>query len=126
MNDDYLWDRTGEPDKEVQNLEEVLATLRYQQRPLQLPITRPIATRRSFAPGLAIAAAIALLLLGATLWLRFHRAAAAPAPAATNQLPRHDANQPLPKSAATLATPPKNATNADNNNQRKSARTENA
>ena len=35
MNDDYLWDRTGEPDPEIQQLEEVLGTLRYQPRALR-------------------------------------------------------------------------------------------
>jgi hypothetical protein len=96
MNDDYLWDRTGEPDKEVQDLEEVLGTLRYQPRPLSLPATTSISRRRSFVPGLAIAATIALLVLAATLWLRFHRA---PAP---NQVVRQSApnsNLPLPKSS---------------------------
>jgi hypothetical protein len=35
MKEDYLWDKTGEPDPEIQQLEEILGTLRYQ--PLQLP-----------------------------------------------------------------------------------------
>ena len=34
---DYLWDKTGEPDPEVQELEEILGTLRYQPRPLDIP-----------------------------------------------------------------------------------------
>ena len=34
---DYLWDKTGEPDPEVQELEEILGTLRYQPRPLEIP-----------------------------------------------------------------------------------------
>ena len=29
MNDDYLWDKTGQPDPEIQKLEEILGTLRY-------------------------------------------------------------------------------------------------
>ena len=29
---DYLWDKTGEPDPEIQQLEEILGTLRYQPR----------------------------------------------------------------------------------------------
>ena len=36
---DYLWDKTGEPDPEVQQLEEILSTLRYQPRPLEIPRT---------------------------------------------------------------------------------------
>jgi len=70
MNDNYLWDRTGEPDADVQQLEELLGTLRYQPRPLEIPATINTGRRRTFIP-LAIAAAIALLVLGAGLWIRF-------------------------------------------------------
>jgi hypothetical protein len=70
MNDKYLWDRTGEPDAEVQQLEELLGTLRYQPRPLEIPATINIRRKRTFIP-LAIAAAIALLMIGAGLWVRF-------------------------------------------------------
>lgn len=73
MNDDYLWDRTGEPDPEIQQLEEVLGTMRYQAQPLELPAgTRPGRERRYF-PRLAVAAAIALMILSAGLWVRMHR-----------------------------------------------------
>jgi len=73
MNDDYLWDRTGEPDPEIKELEEVLGTLRYQPQPLELPAAiRPVRERRYF-PSLAIAAAIVLMILAAGLWLRVHR-----------------------------------------------------
>ena len=108
MNDDYLWDRSGEPDKEVQDLEEVLSTLRYQPRPLELPATTPKATRRSFAPGLAIAATIALLVLGATFWLLLHRAPLL-APAETvKQFTRKPGSQtgPQPLPGATGPSPP--------------------
>jgi len=70
MNDNYLWDRTGEPDAEVQELEELLGSLRYQPRPLEIPATINLRQRRTFIP-LAVAAAVALLLLGAGLWIRF-------------------------------------------------------
>ena len=70
MNDKYLWNRTGEPDAEVQQLEELLGTLRYQPRPLEIPATINIRRRRTFVP-LAIAAAIALLMIGTGLWVRF-------------------------------------------------------
>lgn len=73
MNDDYLWDRTGEPDPDVQELEEVLGTLRYQVQPLELPAgMRPDRERRPL-PRLAIAAAIALMILAVGLWLRVNR-----------------------------------------------------
>ena len=49
MSDDYLWDRTGEPDPEIQKLEEVLGTLRYQPRPLRIPAAcRSVASAASF------------------------------------------------------------------------------
>jgi hypothetical protein len=70
MNDKYLWDRTGEPDAEVQQLEDLLGSLRYQPRPLEIPATMKTRRRRTFIP-LAIAAAIALLMIGAGLWVRF-------------------------------------------------------
>ena len=70
MNDNYLWDRTGEPDAEVQELEELLGSLRYQPRPLEIPATMNLRRKRTFIP-LAVAAAVALLLLGAGLWIRF-------------------------------------------------------
>lgn len=66
MKDDYLWDKTGQPDPEIQKLEEILGTLRYQPRPLELPVPR----RRSYFPLLAIAASVLLALLAAGVWLR--------------------------------------------------------
>jgi hypothetical protein len=65
MKDDYLWDKSGQPDPEIQKLEEILGTLRYQPRPLELPVSR----RRSYVPLLAIAASL-LVLLAAGIWLR--------------------------------------------------------
>jgi hypothetical protein len=70
MDNNYLWDRTGEPDGEVQQLEELLGSLRYQPRPLEIPATMTVGRKRTFIP-LAVAAAIAVLILGAGLWLRF-------------------------------------------------------
>ena len=66
MKDDYLWDKTGQPDPEIQKLEEILGTLRYQPRPLELPVSR----RRSYFPLLAIAASLLLAVLAAGVWLR--------------------------------------------------------
>ena len=64
MNDDYLWDKSGQPDPEIQQLEEILGTLRYQPKPLNLP------RRRSYFPLLAIAATVVLALLTGGLWLQ--------------------------------------------------------
>jgi Flp pilus assembly protein CpaB len=66
MKDDYLWDKSGQPDPEIQKLEEILGTLRYQPRPLELPVPR----RRSYFPLLAIAASVLLALFAAGVWLR--------------------------------------------------------
>src|SRR2546423_6985801 len=69
MNDNYLWDRTGKADAEVQRMEELLGTLRYQPKPLQIPASMKIGGKRNYAP-LAIAAALALLVLAAGIWIR--------------------------------------------------------
>lgn len=71
MNDDYLWDKSGEPDPQIQQLEEILGTLRYQPKPLELPEELPAARpRRNYLPLLAIAATVAIALLATGLWLR--------------------------------------------------------
>jgi hypothetical protein len=78
---DYLWDKTGEPDPEIQQLEEILGTLRYQPRALEIPadlhgniqIRRERSFFRGSAPGLAIAATIALVVLGLGLWFGLQR-----------------------------------------------------
>lgn len=83
---DYLWDRTGERDAEVERLESLLGAFAHRARPLELPAeeSSPAAprapwlngfagrllARRLFAPaGLAAAAALALVIFGAAAWL---------------------------------------------------------
>ena len=83
VNDaDYLWDKTGEPDPEIQQLEEILGTLRYQPRPMEIPAGLHIDRERSFfrshATPLAIAATVAMLLLGLGLWLGLQRVQKSP------------------------------------------------
>jgi hypothetical protein len=78
---DYLWDKTGEPDPEIQQLEEILGTLKYQPRPLEIPaglsvglaVGRERSFFRSAAPGLAIAATLAMLLIGLGVWFAWQR-----------------------------------------------------
>lgn len=60
---DYLWDRSGEPDAEVQRLEELLGNLRYEPRRLELPEIREPALLRRIIMRPAFAAAAALVLL---------------------------------------------------------------
>ena len=84
---DYLWDRTGEPDAEVERLEAMLASFGHTPRPLELPTeeSAPVPRRRRrfdvwrqlipawlFEPvGLAAAAALLLtFLLGAGALMR--------------------------------------------------------
>jgi hypothetical protein len=62
MNDDYLWDKSGEPDPEIKKLEEILGTLRYEPKPLKLP------RRRNYLALLAIAATVVMALLAGGLW----------------------------------------------------------
>lgn len=68
---DYLWDKTGEPDAEVERLEKLLGGLAHQPRAFELPPAARVEhapPRRSTRPALAVAAALALMLL-AGVWL---------------------------------------------------------
>lgn len=77
IDGDYLWDQTGEPDPEIQQLEETLGTLRYQPRPLEIPAELEGGRNgnffRAFGPRLAIAATIAIIVLGLGLWFGLQR-----------------------------------------------------
>ncbi|HEX8068423.1 MAG TPA: hypothetical protein VF546_00630 [Pyrinomonadaceae bacterium] len=79
---DYLWDKTGEPETDVQQLEELLGALRYEPRPLELPEDIVARTARgSFRARQsgqwqrwAVAASLLLTLLaGAWLVVRFQQ-----------------------------------------------------
>ena len=71
MKDDYLWDRSGQPDPEIQQLEEVLGELRYQPRPLEIPADLKTGSNRS--NFYAIAAAVAMIALGLGAWLAIQK-----------------------------------------------------
>lgn len=94
MNDDYLWDKTGQPDPQIQQLEEILGTLRYQPKPLVLP------RRRNYFPLLAIAASLLLALLAGGVWLGLR-----------NEAPKSEAKvetpTPAPKPDVTPVLPEK-------------------
>ena len=69
MKDDYLWDGTGEPDPDIQRLEQTLGRFRYQPKPLNPAFDQRLLQRRtSWWPRLAAAAAIILMAL-AGLWV---------------------------------------------------------
>ena len=82
MKDDYLWNKTGQPDPEIQKLEEILGTLRHQPKPLELPASR----RRNYVPLLAIAASLLLALVAGGIWLRV-RSQRAPQPQQAEVVP---------------------------------------
>jgi ferric-dicitrate binding protein FerR (iron transport regulator) len=78
MKDDYLWDGSGEPDPEVQKMENLLGRYRHEQpAPAfdQLAMERPASRRWGFASfrfSFQIAAVAALVLLGVTTFLVLH------------------------------------------------------
>src|SRR5690242_3168639 len=59
MREDWLWDRSGPPDPEIEALEKTLAPLRYRHRAL----APPAPPRRYWALAAAAIAAAALLLV---------------------------------------------------------------
>ena len=67
---DYLWDKSGEPDAEVQRLETLLGELRFEPgRKLELPpeMIVPARSRSGWYAAFAVAAALALMIL-AGVW----------------------------------------------------------
>src|SRR5258708_21966982 len=73
MNDDYLWDRWGEPDTEVAKFEELFQELRFDKTaatppPFKLSVV-PIRKRFSFP--VKIAAGLVFLLLAGAFALKF-------------------------------------------------------
>ena len=79
MNEDYLWDKSGPPDPEIQKLEEILGTLRYQPKPFEIPLNVPAPQRRNYVPLVAIAAMLLMTLLAGGIWLRVRTRDEAPA-----------------------------------------------
>src|SRR5919106_996995 len=67
MKDDYLWDRSGPPDPDVQRLKQLLGRLRSAPPVPQLPV---VAVRRTHWPVRAVmfAAAAAVVLMAAGTW----------------------------------------------------------
>jgi hypothetical protein len=59
MSDEYLWDRSGEPDSEVARLEELLGSYRFQEKPRRMAKARLV---------LAIAASVLVVAGAAVFW----------------------------------------------------------
>lgn len=83
---DYLWDKTGKPEEDVERLEELLGQLRFQPRTFEVSATLPVVPRRAARtvnniswPRLAVAASLLLTLL-AGAWLVFTKQKATTAP----------------------------------------------
>jgi len=80
MKDDYLWDGSGEPDPEIQQLENLLGRFRYNRPATEFPTIAPapphwtwrwLLGNRTLAGS--IAAAVAVLLVVAGAWLARRR-----------------------------------------------------
>jgi len=99
MNDNYLWDRTGEPDPEIQKLEELLGELRYQPQPLQIPANITVGRKRSFFVPMTIAAAIIMVAILSALWFQFSRKPDAPPLQSKQDAPVTPTNVPQPDSS---------------------------
>jgi hypothetical protein len=69
MNEEYLWDKSGEADPEIQELEETLGSLGYQPKRLDLPDNNQQTNRRSYVPLVAIAATLVIAVLAGLFWL---------------------------------------------------------
>jgi len=125
MNDDYLWDRSGEPDPEVERLERVLGKYRYQDKPLSPALGSRLSERRGGWIRLtAVAAAILIVLGGLWIFKVQNKSVTTSRESANNpgQSERHDKDQevaptrkepgPVPSLAVASKAPPKLHRNA--------------
>jgi len=97
MNEEYLWDKSGEPDPEIQHLEDILGGLRYQPIPLELPTDVQPHRRNRYLPLLAIAATLLIALLAGVVWLRLQTHAPAQKLEAVNEQPPVPSSSPSPE-----------------------------
>lgn len=105
MNDDYLWDKSGEPDPEIKELEEILAPLRYQPKPLAIPET----PKRKYFPLLAIAATVLIALVATGAWLRLRTEKSEPPQQAKSapSVPSVNKETPTPEVVKNIEAPKK-------------------
>jgi len=69
MSEQYLWDRSGEPDTELQRLESVMAQLRMPERRFQFPAERVHSSSWAFARWSFPASATALVAIPVAMLL---------------------------------------------------------
>jgi hypothetical protein len=103
MNDDYLWDKTGEPDPQIQQLEEILGTFRYQPKPLEIPKDLGLPRRRNHVPWIAIAASLLLAVLAGAVWLITRSSGEAPVQQANVKAPAAVEEKAISNPAPTLS-----------------------
>jgi ABC-type nickel/cobalt efflux system permease component RcnA len=107
---DYLWDKTGEPEEDVERLEELLSELRFQPRTFEVPATLPVRRApRTFSTlswsRLAVAASILLTLL-AGAWLIATKQRTNETNNAVAHAPSTNAATPQPTQQAAAGTTP--------------------
>jgi len=95
VNDNYLWDRSGEPDPDIERLEHLLGELRHRPGALdysRMPAPEPAPPRGLFwrwrSSMLAGAACAAVVLVAAGFWWRSPKPVPAAAPSASQWLVR--------------------------------------
>jgi len=79
VNDEYLWDKSGPPDPEIEKLERVMGTLRFRAAAPVFPSAEQLAaahrpafsSRRWLRPGLAAAFAVTVVASGLGLFWRW-------------------------------------------------------
>jgi hypothetical protein len=69
MNDDYLWDRSGTPEPDVERLERALAPLAWSGRPKSFPAAGRRWRHIKKWQAIAAAAAIVVVTAGTSVWL---------------------------------------------------------
>ena len=67
MNDDYLWDRTGEPDKDLAHLEKVLGILRWSGSEFRPSLSKDVPARPQKMWWIAAAAALVVAIIGTAM-----------------------------------------------------------
>ena len=94
MNEQYLWDKTTEPDDETKELESLLSEFRFQPRPLVLPVA-PSKKVFIFDYRIAAIAATVLISFGFLFWLSSRNNSKSQVVTAPQPLPSLAATQPI-------------------------------